>query len=144
MLGGEPAVDYSLANRSLLFDLDRRGLVRRAAGGQRSGPRQAAHGRAVGHARWAAVSAVAAAELGLSARHPHRGRGARPVRQRRGLRRDRARGTPCYGMGTYLCIVPVLARRPAPAGCWSIGLNTEHHAVPGRFVSFIYNRAARW
>lgn len=52
-----------------------------------------------------------------------------------------------FGMGTYLCIVPVFARRPAPAAMIERGLNTEHHARPDRFVSFIYNQCGsvvRW
>jgi xylulokinase len=44
-----------------------------------------------------------------------------------------------FGMGTYLCIVPVFGRRPDPVRMLELGLNTEHHAVPGRFVSFLYN-----
>jgi xylulokinase len=45
-----------------------------------------------------------------------------------------------YGMGTYICVVPVFDRRPEPAAMIQRGLNTEHHAVPGQYVSFIYNQ----
>jgi xylulokinase len=45
-----------------------------------------------------------------------------------------------YGMGTYLCAVPVFAQRPQAAAMISRGLSTEHHAAPGFFVSFIYNQ----
>ena len=44
------------------------------------------------------------------------------------------------GMGTYLTIVPVFTGRKPPEVMMRWGLNTEHHAAPGRFVSFIYNQ----
>ena len=49
-------------------------------------------------------------------------------------------GAAMYGMGTFTCIVPVFPSRPEPAKMMSHGLNTEHHAVPGSFVTFIYNQ----
>ena len=42
-----------------------------------------------------------------------------------------SRGSAMYGMGTYLCAVPVFSRRPDAAVMIARGLNTEHHAVPG-------------
>jgi xylulokinase len=45
-----------------------------------------------------------------------------------------------YGMGTYLCLMPVYDRRPAAAAMLERGLNTEHHAAPGQYVSFLYNQ----
>jgi xylulokinase len=45
-----------------------------------------------------------------------------------------------YGMGTYICMMPVFAQRPESGAMIAQGLNTEHHAVPGQFVSFIYNQ----
>jgi xylulokinase len=44
-----------------------------------------------------------------------------------------------YGMGTYICMMPVFTRRREPQVMIARGLNTEHHAAPGRYVSFIYN-----
>jgi len=44
------------------------------------------------------------------------------------------------GMGTYMTIMPVFAGRKAPEVMMRWGLNTEHHAAPGRFASFIYNQ----
>ncbi len=49
-------------------------------------------------------------------------------------------GRAMYGMGTYLCMVPVFSQRPQPRLMIERGLNTEHHVVPGQFVSFIYNQ----
>jgi xylulokinase len=49
-------------------------------------------------------------------------------------------GRAMYGMGTFVCIVPVFGKRRQPALMIERGLNTEHHAAPGRYVSFIYNQ----
>ena len=45
-----------------------------------------------------------------------------------------------YGMGTYLCLMPVFGQRPEASAMIERGLNTEHHAVPGQYVSFLYNQ----
>jgi xylulokinase len=49
-------------------------------------------------------------------------------------------GRALYGMGTYSCMMPVFDRRLEAAAMIAQGLNTEHHAAPGQFVSFIYNQ----
>jgi xylulokinase len=49
-------------------------------------------------------------------------------------------GRAVYGMGTFLCITPVFRQRRDPVLMIERGLNTEHHAAPGRFASFIYNQ----
>jgi xylulokinase len=43
-------------------------------------------------------------------------------------------------MGTYHCITPVFAVQPNPQAMIARGLNTEHHAIPDRYVCFIYNQ----
>jgi len=43
-------------------------------------------------------------------------------------------------MGTFVCITPVFRERRKPSLMIERGLNTEHHAVPGQYVSFIYNQ----
>ena len=88
MLGAEPVVDYSLANRTLLFDLARRRLVGRAAGRDGHRAREAAAHGALGDADRDAGAARGARAGAAGGRH-HRGRRARPVRQRGRLRRDR-------------------------------------------------------
>lgn len=137
MLGAEPAVDYSLANRSLLFDLsasDWSGELLQASGLDRQKlPRPVPSGEVLGR-----LDARVAAELSL-------GPGTAIVAGAHdqcancvgcGVTRE---GQAMFGMGTYLCIVPVFGRRPEPVRMLELGLNTEHHAVPGRFVSFLYN-----
>jgi xylulokinase len=49
-------------------------------------------------------------------------------------------GRAFFGLGTFLCITPAFERPPDPETMIALGLSTEHHAVPGLFVSFIYNQ----
>ena len=138
MLGAEPAADYSLANRSLLFDIDRTDwsdrLLEWSGLDREKLPATVPSGTVIGR-----VSGQAAAELGLpegaaicAGAHDQCGNAL-------GSGVTQA-GSAMFGMGTYLCIVPVFADRPEPAIMIERGLNTEHHACPGRFVSFIYNQ----
>jgi xylulokinase len=138
MLGAEPAVDYSLANRTLLFDIDRQDwsaelLEWTGLDGDKL-PRPVPSGTRIG-----SVSDAMAEELGLP-------RGAAIVS---GVHDQSANAVGCgviedgqavFGMGTYICITPVFGQR-RPAGLMiERGLNTEHHAVPGKYVCFIYNQ----
>ena len=139
MLGAEPCVDYSLANRTLLFDVDAErwsDRIAAAAGidlAKLPAPVQA--GTVIGK-----VSGALARELGLS-------EGTRIVA---GAHDQCANavgcgvidpGTGMCGMGTYLCLVPVFTERRDPSAMMRLGLNTEHHAAAGRYVSFLYNQA---
>jgi xylulokinase len=138
MLGAEPAADYSLANRSLLFDVDRTDWSPRLlswSGLDRDKlPETVPSGTVIGR-----VSGEAAEQLGLpegaaicAGAHDQCANALGS-----GVTED---GDAMFGMGTYLCIVPVFAERPAPEVMIERGLNTEHHARPDRFVSFIYNQ----
>jgi xylulokinase len=138
MLGAEPVVDYSLANRTLLLDIDRgdwsEELFRVAGLDCSKLPDTSPSGTAIG-----TVSKHLADELGLPAN----------VRIVAGAHDQCANAVGCgvvqagsavYGMGTFTCITPVFAQRREPQLMIERGLNTEHHAVPGRYVSFIYNQ----
>jgi len=138
MLGADPVVDYSLANRTLLFDIhkgDWSDSLLEDAGLDRSKlPATAPAGTVIG-----TVSAKIAAELGLPP-------GVQIVS---GAHDQCANAVGCgvvdpgsavYGMGTYHCITPVFADQPDPRTMIERGLNTEHHAIPGRYVCFIYNQ----
>jgi xylulokinase len=145
MMGADPHVDFSLANRTLLFDIHAQSwserLLRTAGLDAAKLPRPVASCTEVGK-----VADSVAKELGLP-------RGVRIVA---GAHDQCCNAVGCgvtepgsamYGMGTYLCIVPVYeaaALRAAPAARRAAmmrqGLNTEHHAAPGRFVSFVYNQ----
>jgi xylulokinase len=138
MLGAEPYVDYALANRTLLFDVDRETwsdeLLDWAGLDRDRLPDPVPPGTAVG-----AVSDEMADELGLP-------RGVRIVSGAHDQCCNAvgcgviARGRAVYGMGTYLCITPVFTERREPGVMVERGLNTEHHAVPGQYVCFIYNQ----
>jgi xylulokinase len=141
MLGTAPVVDYSLANRTLLFDLGRGtwspDLLARTGIDKTKLPPAVPSGTWIGE-----VSADAARELGLPA-------GAKIVS---GAHDQCANATGCgvidpgsavCGMGTYLCITPVFTARAPAEAMMRLGLNTEHHAAPDRFVSFIYNQGGQ-
>lgn len=138
MLGAEPVVDYTLANRTLLFDLDRGDwsaqLLAWAGLDRAKLPATAPSGTVIG-----TVSGRVADELGLPAK----------VAIVTGAHDQCANALGCgviqpgraaYGLGTYICVTPVFEQRPEPGLMIQRGLNTEHHAAPGRYVSFIYNQ----
>jgi len=138
MLGAEPAVDYSLANRTLLFDLDRAAwstdLITLAGLDAAKFPTPVASGAVVG-----VVSGAVGRQLGLPP----------GITIAAGAHDQNANAVGCgaiqegqagYGMGTYTCLTPVYRRRMATSLMMERGLNTEHHAAPGRYVSFIYNQ----
>jgi xylulokinase len=137
MLGGEATADYALANRMLLFDVDKADwsveLLKASGLDREKLPPVAPAGTAVG-----TVSDAVAAELGLPKNVPivvgthdqcaaSLGSGAI------------ARGTAMWGLGTFQCIAPVYAGRKPADAMLERGLNTEHHAVSDRFITLIYN-----
>ena len=138
MLGAEAVVDTSLANRTLLFDLEAEdwsdALLAWAGLDRDKLPRVVRSGTAIG-----TVAAHVADELGLPAgvvivagAHDQCANavGCGVI--------DQGRAT--YGMGTFMCITPVTQGRPEMGAMITRGLNTEHHAVPGAYVTFVYNQ----
>ncbi len=138
MLGADPAVDYSLANRTLLFDIHQGNwsdaLLADVKLDHAKLPDTVPSGTVIGM-----VSQHVATELGLPT-------GVQIVS---GAHDQCANAVGCgvvdsgsavYGMGTYHCITPVFANQPAAELMIERGLNTEHHAIPDRYVSFIYNQ----
>ncbi len=136
-LGAEPSIDYALANRSLLFDLDHArwssSLASRAGIDLGKLPRPVPAAAVVGR-----VSTKAAAELGVPAGIPIAA-GTHDQCANAVGSGVIAEGAAMCGMGTYLCVVPVFSRRPDAAAMVARGLCTEHHAAPGLYVSFLYN-----
>jgi xylulokinase len=137
MLGASPAVDYSLANRTLLFDLEHEAWSPEVLnltgldGGKL--PEIVPAGTAIG-----TVGDRMASKLGLPPR----------VTVVAGAHDQCATAVGCgvveegravYGMGTFTCITPVFSQCRTPRLMLDRGLNTEHHAVPGKYVCFIYN-----
>jgi xylulokinase len=137
MLGADPAVDYSLANRTLLFDLDRgtwsAELLDQAGLDRDKLPQTVPSGTPIG-----TVASHIATELDLP-RHTVIVSGAHDQCANAVGCGVIEPGSAVYGMGTYVCITPVFTVRSAVDAMIKRGLNTEHHAVPNRFVSFIYN-----
>lgn len=138
MLGAELCVDYSLANRTLLFDLERRDwsneLLEWAGLDRDKFPATVPSGKVIG-----TVSHGIAEELGLprdtliiSGGHDQccNAVGCGVIKP----------GVAMYGMGSFLCAVPIFSERPNPQVMIEQGLNTEHHAASGQYVSFIYNQ----
>lgn len=136
MLGAEPTIDYSLANRSLLFDVGREDwsdeLVA-AAGIDRSKlPPTAPAGTPIGRvpsdvARRLGLDSGVAIVLGAHDQVAN-ALGAGVVDT----------GQAMYGMGTYICAVPVFRGRREDAAMIAHGYNTEHHCVGDRFTTFLY------
>jgi xylulokinase len=138
MLGAEAALDFSLANRTLLFDLEKRTWsdeLLQVAGIERSVlPDTVPSGDVIGQ-----VPDQMATQLSLP-------RGVAIVS---GTHDQNANAVGCgvieagkavYSMGTFLCITPVFIERRAPQIMIERGINTEHHAVPGQYVCFLYNQ----
>jgi xylulokinase len=138
MLGADPHVDYSLANRTLLFDLDRQDwsddLLAWAQLDREKLPTSVPSGAVVG-----TVSTAVAGELGIPAGIPIVSGGHDQNCNATGCGVIQP-GRAMMGMGSFLCMVPVFSRRPEPGLMMARGLNTEHHTMPGQFVSFIYNQ----
>ncbi len=52
-----------------------------------------------------------------------------------------AGGSVACGLGTVACFTPVMDHIPDLESLRRLSLNIEHHVVPGKYVSFIYNQA---
>ena len=136
MLGSEPVIDYSLANRSLLFDLGRRDwsdeLLSKAGLDRNKLPVPKPSGVQIG-----TLLPNLARELGLPEDLPivtgahdqcANALGSGVIEE----------GQAMYGMGSFHCVVPVFQNRRDPKIMIRHGFNTEHHAVPDHFAIFIY------
>jgi xylulokinase len=138
MLGAEARVDYSLANRTLLFDLERCDwsdeILELAHLDREKLPPTVPSGVVIG-----SVANAIAGELGLPAGIPIVSGGHDQCCNGIGCG-VLAPGQAMYGMGTYLCLMPVFGQRPEALAMFERGLNTEHHALSGRYVSFLYNQ----
>jgi xylulokinase len=138
MLGADPVVDFSLANRTLLFDLHKKDwsaeLLNETGLDRTKLPEIVPPSTVIG-----TVSPHIASDLGLPP-------GVSIVS---GAHDQCANAVGCgvvdagsavYGMGTYHCITSVFSDPPNIQAMISRGLNTEHHAIPDRYVCFIYNQ----
>ena len=137
LLGGEPVTDYSLASRTLLFDLHAEDwspeLLEATGIPLKKLPRIVPAGTVVGQ-----VEETLASELGLppnvkiiTGGHDQccTALGAGVVKPGRAV----------YGMGTFFCVTPVYDTMPSSQVMLASGMNIEHHVVPGQYVSFLFN-----
>jgi len=145
MLGCDPLTSYSLANRTLLFDIRKEDWSDRLlalAGIEREKlPRPAPSGTIAG-----TVSDKVAAELNLPKGVAVVVGGHDQCCNSLGAGIFQAGSAVC-GIGTYECITPTYDHIPDGAAMLRQGLNIEHHLFPHLYVSFIYNQGGslvRW
>jgi xylulokinase len=138
MMGADTIVDYSLANRTLLLDIDQKhwnwDLIGKVGLDPEKLPKLAEAGTVCGK-----MSAELSSELGMS-EQPLLVLGTHDQCANALGCGVLEKGSAMYGMGTYHCIVSVFDVRKENRDMLSKGLNTEHHAVPDQWVSFIYNQ----
>ena len=139
LLGGEPFASSSLANRTLLLDLDRGDWSDALLA--RTGLDRARLGRVVpGGTGIGTVGGAAASDLGLP-------RGAVIVAGGHDQCCNAlgcgavAAGKAVCGLGTYECITPVFGRVRDPLAMLRERLNIEDHVLPGLYVAFLFNQA---
>jgi xylulokinase len=139
MLGCEPFTNYSVANRTLLFDIRREAWsdeILDVAGIDKALlPTLVPSGTIAG-----TLSAEIASELSL----PHNVTvvvgGHDQCCNSLGAGIYEAGKAVC-GIGTVECITPTYDHIPDARQMLATGLNVEHHVLPGLYVSFIYNQA---
>lgn len=137
MLGSDPCVDFSLANRLLLLDIKNEQWSSRML--QISGidssklPSLVRSGTVIGatSSEFASIGLPEGVAI-VAGGHDQciNALGCGVIEEGRAM----------YGMGTFLCAVPVYRERPKSEKMLDRGLNVEHHAVDGRYVSFLYNQ----
>jgi xylulokinase len=137
LLGCEPVIDYSVANRTLFFDLEGQRWSEELLSAMGMDGAKLAD-LAPGAKVLGKIAPALADELGLprgvqvvTGGHDQccTALGAGAIR----------RGMAIYGMGTFICITPVYDRLPDRDAMLASGLNIEHHVVGGHYVSFLYN-----
>lgn len=138
MLGCDPITSYSLANRTLLFDIGREEwsekLLKLSGIDPGKLPVPRPSGTIVG-----TVSASAAKEFGLAKGTKVVLGGHDQCCNALGAGAIEAGSAVC-GIGSYECITPVYDHIPDQNYMLGCGLNVEHHVIFGRFVSFLYNQ----
>lgn len=140
MLGGEPVTNYSLAGRTLLFDInnctwsDKLFHILDIDKQKFAPPRPS--GSFLGYVRnelakqLHLVNDVAIVCGGHDQCCATLGSGI-----------QNSSNAAMYGMGTFICVVPVFSQMPDITSMYANKLHIEHHVVPGSFISFIYNQS---
>ena len=145
LLGADPFISYSHANRTLLFDIHKQDWSEKLlaiSGMDRAKlPRCLPAGTVAG-----TVSDAIAAQLGLPRDVKIVVGGHDQCCNALGAGIAQA-GHAVDGIGTYECITPVYLGVPDPAKMLALGLNIEHYVIANHYVSFLFNQAGsllRW
>jgi len=145
MLGAPAVTSYSLANRTLLFDIHKEDwsddLLSLSGVDRGKLPRTVASGTVAGQ-----VTGAMAARLGLPAGVSIVVSGHDQALNALGAGVCQAGRSVC-GIGTFECIKPVYDHIPPAATMLAHGLNVEHHVLGGLYLSFLYNQGGsliRW
>ncbi len=138
MLGADPFVDYSLVNRTQLFDINKSAwseqLLEITGIDINKLPIPVQAGCVIGE-----INKNMADELGLPPGLPiiigthdqcANAVGCGVINS----------GQAMLGLGTFTCAMPVFDEKFDSAWMISKGINTEQHAIPGQYVSFIFNQ----
>ena len=140
MLGGMPVTNYSLAGQTLLFDilnctwsdklLDILGLdILKFAT-----PRQS--GTFLGYVR---ADIAEQLHLGKGVAIISGGHDQCCAALGSGIKSDSK--SAMYGMGTFICVLPVFFQMPDIHSMYENNLHIEHHVIPGYFISYIFNQS---
>ena len=140
MLGGDAVTSHSLANRTLLFDIHKQDwsqkLLELTGIEKEKLPRIAASGSCAG-----VINDNMAQKLNLPKNVKLIVGGHDQCCNALGAGAFEQGKTVC-GMGTFECITPVYNGIPKQtAMLLENGLNIEHHVLPDRYVSFLYNQS---
>jgi xylulokinase len=139
LLAGEAVASYSLANRSLLFDFSRERWSDELLGAGGIDKEKLGAIMPAGRVAGTVLPAVAR-ELGLDAGVKVVSGGHDQCLAALGAGAISGGSAAC-GIGTVECLTPVMDRIPDLDSLRALSLNIEHHVVPGKYVSFIYNQA---
>jgi xylulokinase len=145
LLGAEAKTSFSMANRTLLLDIRKetwsQDLLKLAGIDPGKLPVPVASGTPIGEVRDGMADQLGLARKAVIVAGGHdqgcNALGAGAVDP----------GSAVCGLGTVECTTPVYDRIPETAPMLQAGLNVEHHVIPGRYVSFLYNQAGslvRW
>ncbi len=140
MLGGKPATNYSLAGRTLLFDINRKRWSERLISDLKldlqkfASPLESASFLGF-------VKNDMAKKLSLGKDVSIISGGHDQCCAALGCGITGNSKSAMYGMGTFICIVPAFQRIPDVDKLFVNKLHIEHHVVPNSFISFIYNQS---
>jgi len=140
MLGGKPATNYSLAGRTLLFDIHNctwsEDLLKTLELDKTKFAPTVPSGSLLGYVRDDIAKQL---HLGKNVAIVSGGHDQCCATLGSGVKSGSKAAM--YAMGTFICVVPVFSQMPDIDSMFANKLHIEHHVVPGSFISFIYNQS---